>query len=413
MRYFNFIVLLILSVCVISCDSEKAREKKAEDLISKKLFEEFPDFDSYENIIVKLDTITDPLLVNPKTYDLAEKYFDLQESNYYIRNELTDLEIREEKIKDQGILEIAYGKFMSPKFIQLGKELQEIKEYINELNSMIEENEGYQSSFLYQLTEIPTNNNEDKNLIGWKVSHKYRAKDEDGTTRIFHNIYILNSDMSEIIYSRAGDKFESIQSVINDMVEKSKSSVLVIPDMEKDPNLYSNNNATTRELKITPINTSTNSLESQAGNSYLPTNLADNSLSTGWAVNLDKDGYNDGYLFGPSINIEPVDYIDYITINNGYGKNESSFKNNTRAAWIQIYRIVPPDSGNPETEDILYEGPLNDTNETQKLIINKNYDFSIPTKTIKLKFSDKKSNGYYYGDKYKDLVISEIKVYGH
>lgn len=173
------------------------------------------------------------------------------------------------------------------------------------------------------------------------------------------------------------------------------------------------NISVSKEIRLTPYSGSANYLAPQAGNTYVASNLTDNNLSTGWAVNLVDEGYENHEVFGPSLALDPVKSIDYITINNGYGKSKESFNNNTRAGWIQIYRIIPPDTGFPEQQDILYEGPLKDTNETQRLEINRNFNSSEPTNVIKLKFSDKNRDAYYYGDKFKDLVISEIKVYGH
>lgn len=200
------------------------------------------------------------------------------------------------------------------------------------------------------------------------------------------------------------------------MGEKLKSFKIYGDNLSPDNKVNQGNRddaLISRELKLTPYNGSTNSLSPQGGNTYEATNLTDNDLSTGWAVNLDDEGYDKWEVFGPTIGLESGKTIDYITINNGYGKNKESFNNNTRAAWIQIYRIIPPDTGHPEPEDILYEGPLKDSNESQRLEINRSFDSFEPIEAIKLKFSDKKRNGYYYGDKFKDLVISEIKVYGH
>lgn len=167
-----------------------------------------------------------------------------------------------------------------------------------------------------------------------------------------------------------------------------------------------------RQLNLS-IYSNSQCLDPIGSNTYYASNLIDGNLSTCWSVNLDSYGYADSPVWGPNIEIEPVKYIDYIVLYNGYGKDNKAYYNNTRASWIQIYRPVAPDTGYPEDTEILYEGPLTDTMEPQKLKINPNFDFTDPVTHIVLKFSDKESGKYYYGTKYNDLSISEIEIWGH
>lgn len=163
-------------------------------------------------------------------------------------------------------------------------------------------------------------------------------------------------------------------------------------------------------------------LNSQAGNSYHPKNLFDGNLATTWAVKASDDFDMELPLQGPWITLEKPSKIEGIEIANGYGKNKSSFLNNTRAAWIRIYRHHPEYDGEMAEgemegeiarEDLIYEGPLKDTMDFQRLPVSKGYNNNKPTRYIGIQFKNPNTgNGYYRGNKWNDLCISEIRILG-
>lgn len=166
------------------------------------------------------------------------------------------------------------------------------------------------------------------------------------------------------------------------------------------------------QLQVESHNGLTEPLSPQAGNTYDAKNLTDGNNNTAWAVKLADSGYEDSdYLWGPNLSLNAT-RIDAVEIVNGYAKNNNSFKNNTRASWIMIYRPDSPDSGHPSEDDIIYSGELHDTMNPQMLRVNRKYDNSRPTKNLCIVFSNKQNNKFYHGAKWDDLVISEIKIYG-
>lgn len=146
---------------------------------------------------------------------------------------------------------------------------------------------------------------------------------------------------------------------------------------------------------------------------YTADNLIDDNLKTAWAVNLDSPIYDGDALFGPIFTVVNCHTVSKVEIVNGYGKDEASFLNNTRAAWITIYREDYMVEELPNESDIIYRGKLKDTVEPQSLIVSPNFDNSKPTSKIGLIFSTQNSDGYYFGQKWNDLCISEFKVYGN
>lgn len=167
------------------------------------------------------------------------------------------------------------------------------------------------------------------------------------------------------------------------------------------------------KLKITASNGTVTPLAPEAGNTYEASNLVDGDISTAWAIDLDKTDCTGDVIWGPIFNLPKNAVIDHITIYNGYCKNEKTFRDNTRAPWIQIYRPIPPDTGDPEPSDILFEGSMKDLPGPQELPVNRNFDFSEPIDGLVLKIMPVWKGRKYYGDKYRDLCISEIEFYGH
>lgn len=146
-------------------------------------------------------------------------------------------------------------------------------------------------------------------------------------------------------------------------------------------------------------------LAPQGDNTYNPENLLDGNPATAWVVNSQDSRY------GNSIDLLQFDldaqYIDHIVITNGYAKSMQVFHNNARAGSVYISR-VPWDEA--MSSDILYAGSLSDTMEPQILEVNSNYNNSIPTRKIYVRFGDDVVQGAKYPD---DFCISEIQFFGY
>lgn len=171
-------------------------------------------------------------------------------------------------------------------------------------------------------------------------------------------------------------------------------------------------NADPVKLHLTASDGINGHLQPQGNNTYGADNLVDSDPKTAWVVKLSETDYDTGdYLYGPNLKLN-ANRIDFIKIRNGYCKSMDSYTNNTRAAWIMIYRPDFPDTGNPEPYNIIYEGPLSDTMDWQTLNVDPRFDNSIKTEDICISFSNKSNNRFYHGNKWDDLSVSEIEVYG-
>lgn len=161
-------------------------------------------------------------------------------------------------------------------------------------------------------------------------------------------------------------------------------------------------------------------LWNQAGNNYHPRKMTDGNPATAWAAKLDlvEDYFQNGLIIGPVFDLASPSRISGVELQNGYCKNSSSFKNNTRATWVRIYRYHPEFDGEYaedqmmgeiNDEDIIYEGPLEDSMSPQFFPVSAGFDNSQPTRAVGLIF---RYDRMHRGAKWNDLCLSEIKIFG-
>lgn len=184
-------------------------------------------------------------------------------------------------------------------------------------------------------------------------------------------------------------------------------------DVNKDNSSIASGAEQSRKLQLRVRSGNSSNLGQQGNNTYVPANLIDGNIATAWAIDLNKQ--NNSEIYGPEFDIIDGKKIDYIILYNGYAKNQTSYKNNTRPAWIKIYRTSDAYPEYIDESDILYEGPLSDTSSPQRLNINPRFDTSSPVDRFEIDFPSKNErNRFFFGEKWpKDMVISEIEIWGN
>lgn len=145
-------------------------------------------------------------------------------------------------------------------------------------------------------------------------------------------------------------------------------------------------------------------LDPQGGNRYDASNLFDENPSTAWAIGEKKfeefEKETEGHYPRMVAFRTLQQYPAYgLTITNGYAKSEESWRNNARAKNITIMGC----SDGSNHADNLYSGTLSDKAEPQTIKLEKTgrYDY------YNLIIED-----FYPGEKYNDVCISEIEVFG-
>lgn len=205
------ILALTTTLLFVQCDSEESRKEKAEDLIKQDLFETLPDYKSYELVSIEMDTIEEAWISIPGIIDLAKEYQQAfaDEGNAKIRyNELLD---QKERLKER-----VFRTYMSSDLlglVRLDKENKQLEKDIIAADSQWAEAADMAESLYGQLTtKIASYKSED--FVGWNVTHKFRANNDDGVSQLYCYHYYISPDMKQIII-KWNDEDEEIPQLFN------------------------------------------------------------------------------------------------------------------------------------------------------------------------------------------------------
>ena len=237
----------------------------------------------------------------------------------------------------------------------------------------------------------------DKAKVCPKCGNKTAASNDKGnsTIKIVGAVVVVALSIGgAFLFLNKGDEANIAKGTVNETAsseaesfDRSKATLLKVVKVEYD-----------------------NSLEAQGNNTYEARNLCDGDSTTAWAVNLDKEGiYDCDQLYGPIFSLN-CKKLSHIIIRNGYCKNADSFKNNTRAAKVVFYSYVEDAEG--DDERILYDGSLRDKPTPQRLEIPLDKEVNDNIKQIGMIFNTQFNGGYYAGEKWNDLCISEVEFWG-
>lgn len=218
-------------------DSEASRREEVEDLIKQDLFETLPDYKSYELVSIEMDTIEEAWISILGIIDLAKEYQQAfaDEENAKIRyNELLD---QKEKLKEK-----AFRTYMSSDLLglaRLDKKYKQLDKEIIAADSQWAEAADMAESLYGQLTnKIASNKSED--FVGWNVTHKFRANNDDGVSQLYCYHYYISPDMKRIIIKWNDEDEEILQlfnlmeSVLDAIKNSELSSARQTGDTEND-----------------------------------------------------------------------------------------------------------------------------------------------------------------------------------
>lgn len=229
------IIALTAILLFVQCDTEESRKEKAEELIKQDLFETLPDYKSYELVSMKMDTIKESWVTIPGIIELAKEYQQafVDEGNAKIRyNELID---QKERLGKR-----AFNRYMASDLFglaEIGKEKKQLENEIAAADSEWAEAADRSESIYGELTDkIASNKSED--FVGWNVTHKFRANNDEGVMQLYCYHYYISPDMKRILVKWADDDeeipqlFNLMESVLDAIKNSEPSSAQHTYDTE-------------------------------------------------------------------------------------------------------------------------------------------------------------------------------------
>lgn len=234
-RIIMAIIALTAILLFVQCDTEESRKEKAEELIKQDLFETLPDYKSYELVSMKMDTIKESWVTIPGIIELAKEYQQafVDEGNAKIRyNELID---QKERLGKR-----AFNRYMASDLFglaEIGKEKKQLENEIAAADSEWAEAADRSESIYGELTDkIASNKSED--FVGWNVTHKFRANNDEGVMQLYCYHYYISPDMKRILVKWADDDeeipqlFNLMKSVLDAIKNSELSSARQTDDTE-------------------------------------------------------------------------------------------------------------------------------------------------------------------------------------
>lgn len=218
MKTIRLFTLLFVCMMLVQCNTVERRQSKAEDLIKKHLFENLDEFDSITFVSISLDTLKDVWMSNPEMQKLGEDYYYAQRNNSQVNYQIQNIEDEMNSIQQTAIGSLYsrnYGAFFnkSAKYDQLKKNLKEVQTVAEEA---FKSQTALEDSLRVRNQKLNTDN------PGWYVTYKYRCPDSNNKPRIHTKYFILNPDITSIIYSWDEDDYE-VKSMIESVNDALKS----------------------------------------------------------------------------------------------------------------------------------------------------------------------------------------------
>lgn len=242
--FLNLLLALLVSTAVSSCDAEKARVDKAQSLISESLNNELPDFDSYEVVSTELDSLPNNLLFCDTILhgidELMTAYNDINVMDYNKQSLENEIETIRENAKRRFTRNFWSGNewLITPENFRDTERIKQLQQKISNLEGNISSQKKHVDRMALDLRQLIKERLDTVNFAGYRITHKFRAKDTSGNMQLESRFFVVDKDFKQL--SPIGDnedKFPSavVQQVLSlDSVSGSFCKIFEWPDIEQD-----------------------------------------------------------------------------------------------------------------------------------------------------------------------------------
>lgn len=240
----NLLLALLVSTAVSSCDAEKARVDKAQSLISEYLNKELSDFESYEVVSTELDSLPDNLLfcdtILHGVDDLMAAYNDINVLGYNKQSLENEVETIRENAKQRFTRNFWSGNewLITPENFRDTERIKQLQQQISNLEDNILSQKKYVDKMAVNLQQLIKEQLDTVNFTGYRVAHKFRAKDTSGNMQLESRYFIVDKDFKQLTpIGENGDKFPSavMRLVLSlDSANGSFCEIFEWPEVESD-----------------------------------------------------------------------------------------------------------------------------------------------------------------------------------
>lgn len=197
----NGLYLVIITFLLVACGQSK--EKKAEALIKKDLRTILHKPETYRAIETNVDSAFSPY-DNPELFKELEKLGKLQAQHLGLEIQVG---MAQNTMGLWGGVNSTFGR-------------NRYKGAKKQLDSASDELDKIEEKYINQLNKVTKLLLSDREFIGYKVTHNYRADDNAGKVFIGNTIFYFDREFREIIYSIDLEEYKAKQEIIANILEK-------------------------------------------------------------------------------------------------------------------------------------------------------------------------------------------------
>lgn len=204
-RLIMAILTLTAVLLLVQCDTEESRKEKAEDYIKQDLFETLPDYKSYELVSIEMDTIKETWISISGIIDLAKEYRQALMDKDNADIQYNELLAQKKRLEGSALSTYMTGDIFE--WARYGRESEQLDIEIANANSQCKQ-AADKAETIYDKLADKIKENESEDFVGWNVTHKFRANNDDGVSQLYCYHYYISPDMKQTLIKWDDKDFE-------------------------------------------------------------------------------------------------------------------------------------------------------------------------------------------------------------
>ena len=198
----NYLYLALLAVVVVACG--QSHEKKAEALIKKKKKKTLYKPETYKPVDTKVDSAFAPY-DDPVFLEEIMEFGKLGEEHEFLERKAKSA--KSSMSLWSGPYQTEYGR----------NNYRDAKEEFDDANSQLEK---LKCKGIKLREKIVSKLNADRQFIGYKAVHNYRADNNAGNTLIGNTVFFIDKDFKEVLFRLDIEEYNGCQEAIKYIVEQ-------------------------------------------------------------------------------------------------------------------------------------------------------------------------------------------------
>lgn len=200
----QFLMMGIISVFMISCQS---KEEKAEKLIRSELSKTLYDFESYQPIET---TVTEAKMTMFNDSECWENAAALAYGMEKVSEYIEETQTAQEHMTIWGRPSYYSSTYSDNQYYKYKREYEE---NLKKAENTLEACRSIATELKGQIAKLDT-----AKVIGWEAKHRFRCKTKGGDPTIEDYRYVLDKDFKTIIFQEDTDDETAIRDILNAVV---------------------------------------------------------------------------------------------------------------------------------------------------------------------------------------------------